>query len=134
MAKFWKLFTVFIICFSLFGCGQQQKPLHLVTKISVTDNKGITRDFTDPQKMETILYYLRSLDPMGRPKTDPERIMGESYRIHIEYADGGQSIYRQRANRFLSKDAHPWQTIDPKKAAILRPLLESIQVTDAKGT
>ena len=67
MAKFWKLFTAFIICFSLFGCGQQQKPLHLVTKISVTDNNGITRNFTDPQKMETILYYLRSLDPMGRP-------------------------------------------------------------------
>ena len=126
MAKFWKLFIAFVICFSLFGCGKQPKSLHLVTKISVTDGKGITRDFTEPKKMETILYYLRGLDPLGRPQTDPERIMGESYRIHIEYADGGKSIYRQRANRFLSRDSHPWQTVDPKKAAVLRPLLESI--------
>ena len=138
MKRLWKITTIFALCFSLSACANQtsQQP-KLVSAIYIS---GIHQDaplscfYSEPKKMETILYYLRSLDPMGRPKTDPERIMGESYRIHIEYADGGQSIYRQHANRFLSKDAHPWQTIDPKKAAILRPLLEGIQVTNAKGT
>ena len=126
MARICKLLIALVCCFSLMGCSKQQKSLHLVTKISITDDKGIIKSFTEPQKMETILYYLRGLDPAGKPGTDPERIIGDAYRIDIEYADGGQSIYRQRANRFLSKDSHPWQTIDPKKAAILRPLLESI--------
>lgn len=133
MVKFRKLTLVFFFCLLLTGCAAKPKPLHLVTKISVTDRAGITKDYTEPQKMETILYYLRSLEPQGRPDTDPERIMGEAYRICVEYADGGQSIYRQRANRFLSRDAHPWQKIDPQKAAVLRPLLDSMtQLT--KGT
>lgn len=127
MGKFCKLCFIFCCCMLLFGCSNRQKPLHLVTKISVTDEKGVTRDFTQPQKMETILYYLRGLDTLGRPKTDPERIMGESYRICLEFSDGGQSIYRQRANRFLSKDSHPWQMVDPKKASVLRPLLEALR-------
>lgn len=126
MEKFMKLFCVLLCCLFLCACQKATSAPRLVTKVTVTDNSGTVRDYADPRKVETILYYLRSLEPLGKPKTDPERIMGESYRIDVVYSDGSKSIYRQRANRFLSRDSHPWQTINHRKAAVLRPLLDGM--------
>lgn len=121
-----KLSFVFCCCLLLSGCKASEKSLHLVSKVSVTDQAGLTRHYTQPQQMETILYYLRSLDAQGKPTTDPERISGEHYQIRLEYADGQVSIYRQRANRFLSRDSHPWQKIPPQQASLLRPILQGL--------
>lgn len=126
MVKFVKFSTVLLCCLFLCACQKTPSAPRLVTQVTVTDGNGQSRDFTDPRKVETILYYLRSLAPLGKPKTDPERIMGENYRIDVAYSDGSKSIYRQRANRFLSRDSHPWQTVDSRKASILRPLLEGM--------
>ena len=121
-----KLSFIFCCCLLLAGCRSNQTSLRLVTKISVTDQTGLTRHYTQPQHMETILYYLRSLDALGKPNTDPERISGEHYHIRLEYADGQTSIYRQRANRFLSRDSHPWQKIPSQRASLLGPILKSM--------
>lgn len=126
-----KLSFIFCCCLLLSGCKGGKKPLQLVTKVSVTDQTGLTRHYTQPQQMETILYYLRTLDAQGKPNTDPERISGEHYLIRLEYSDGQTSIYRQRANRFLSRDSRPWQIICPKRAALLKPLLQSMDQAPA---
>ena len=126
-----KLSLIFCCCLLLSGCKASEKPLQLVTKVSVTDQTGLTRHYTQPQQMETLLYYLRSLGAQGRPNTDPERILGEHYLIRLEYSDGQTSIYRQRANRFLSRDSRPWQIISPKRAALLKPLLQSMDQAPA---
>ncbi len=126
MGKFRKLLLLICCTFLLGGCNAKEESLRLVTKISITDQSGFTRHYTQPQALETILYYLRSLKNLGVPNTDPERIMGEHYQIRLEYSDGQTSIYRQRANRFLSKDSHPWQNVSPQRAALLGPLLQGL--------
>ncbi len=90
--------------------------------------------YTQPQKMETILYYLRSLEDLGSADTDPERIMGDRFKITVIYSDGSRRLYRQQADRFLSRDDRPWRTVDPQKAALLYPLLVSMPPDQPSGT
>ena len=126
MGKLWKLCCSLICCMGLCACSSKPTPLNLVTRVWVTDASGSTKYYTQPQKMEVILYYLRSLEPLGKAKTDPERIIGAHYKICVEFSDGQRSVYRQRANRFLSRDSRPWEKVDLQKASVLQSLLDSM--------
>ena len=84
MGKLWKLCCSLICCMGLCACSSKPTPLNLVTRVWVTDASGSTKYYTQPQKMEVILYYLRSLEPLGKAKTDPERIIGAHYKICVE--------------------------------------------------
>lgn len=100
----------------------------LVTQVDVVcrrEYSSFTRHYTQSRKIEPILNYLRMLTYHGRPEFDPERLAGNSYEITLHYADGHSSTYRQRSDRYLSKDGHPWETIRPEQAGLLFPLLES---------
>lgn len=130
MGKAWKFSILFLCVIFLWGC-QPKKPQspRLVTMIRVS---GVHQDipldviYTQPQKMETLLYYLRSLEELGQAETDPERIMGDRFQITVSYSDGTRQIYRQRADRFLSRNDRPWKNVDPQKASLLYPLLMSM--------
>ena len=100
----------------------------LVTQIDVTCHReysSFTRRYTQPRKIEPILNYLRMLTYHGRPETDPERLAGNAYEITLHYANGRTSTYRQRGDRYLSKDGQPWEILRPEQAGLLFPLLES---------
>ena len=133
MGKLRKILCLCLLCPLLTGCrSQSEETLELVTRVQVSgfsQNAPFRAVYTDPSKMETILYYLRGLDPQGTPDTDPERILGDHYRISISYTDGTRHIYRQQANRFLSFDSHTWKMVDPKKGSLL-PLLLGILPPD----
>ena len=131
MQKIRKLMLVLFCCFSLWGCSAKTSTdaPRLVTQILVSarhEDTELFRRYTQPEKMEVILYYLRTIDPSGSAKTDPERILGDSFQINVQFSDGSEKIYRQRANQFLSCDSRPWQTVNPQKARMLLPLLESM--------
>ena len=127
MGKYWKLLILLILGLLLTGCQPKapEKP-RLVHEILIT---GVHQDapleifYSDPRKMEAILYYLRSLEDLGRPDTDPERIMGDRFKITVSFTDGSQNVYRQQADQFLSRNSHPWRIIDSNKAKLLYPLL-----------
>ena len=128
-----KILFLCLLCCLLTGCHTQpEEPLRLVSRIQI-DHTGPNTPahavYTDATKMETILFYLRHLNPRGHPDTDPERIIGDQYRISISFSDGTRRIYRQQANRFLSVDGHPWKKVDPKKGSLL-PLLLGILPPD----
>lgn len=131
MGKFFKIFILILCCLGLWGCTDrtpEASPL-LVSQVHVlARHQGDTAVFqyTHPKKMETILYYLRTLEDQGLAKTDPERIMGDSYRIYLTFSDGSRRVYYQQADRFLSKNAHPWHRINSTKASLLYPLLKSM--------
>lgn len=100
----------------------------LVTQVDVVcrrEYSTLTRHYTQPRKIEPILNYLRLLTYHGRPDTDPERMAGNAYEITLHYASGRKSIYRQRAEQFLSKDGEPWERIRPEQASLLFPLLQN---------
>lgn len=130
-----KLFLIaFFLCI-LSGCSkinsaENNSALYrVVDRIDISSyHEGTLEQFSysTPQKMESILFYLRQLDYQGKAHTDPERICGDSYQITVIVSDGTTRNYRQRANRYLSRDHHPWECIDPKQAEILYPLLQSM--------
>lgn len=133
MGKIQKILCLCLLCPLLTGCrAQTEEPLALVNRIQISGhshNAPFGAVYTNPSKMETLLFYLRGLNPHGTPNTDPERIAGDHYRISISFTDGTRHIYRQQANRFVSVDAHPWQKVDPQKGAML-PLLLGILPPD----
>ena len=136
MKKFSFIFCSFLLLFCILsGCGRRYAAGYsptsprIVTKVDVLcirENISIERSYTHPKKMETILIYLRLLQPLGKADTDPEGILGDRYEICLNFSDGRQRIYRQRANTYLSKDFQPWYRVDPEHAGVLYSILQDM--------
>ena len=114
--------------FLLSGCAQKEaaSSFPLVTEISVHYENGPVQgqlSYTDDEKMQLILTYLRLLRPYGQPTEDPETAEGTLFEISLHYADGGTSVYRQKADRYLKSGEKPWLCISPQKATELSLLL-----------
>lgn len=134
MKKAFKLFVLF--CFSaviMSGCGidnTQPKPLtRVVTQVDISckkENMLIQRHYTDSQKMEYVLLYLRLLKPFGKPDTDPDQLDKDVYEITVSLSDGTKRIYRQKAHKYFSWDSRPWQQISPAKASGLYALMQHL--------
>ncbi len=141
MKKFTGLFLLFcFIALTFSGCGRNKTadPLcRVVTGVDIFcqhENVQIRRHYTDTQKMEWVLIYLRLLKPRSNPKTDPESIDADVYNITLHFSDSTKKTYRQKDHRYLSKDAGPWQTIDPGKAAGLYALMRYVPSDPATST
>lgn len=134
MKKFTKLLILF--CFSaliMCGCDSgNSKPAPLcrvVTRVDISCRKEhmlISRHYTDMKKMESVLLYLRLLDPQGRPDTDPGSLNKDVYEITVHLSDGKQRVYRQKAHRYFSRDRSSWKMIDPEKASRLYALMRRL--------
>lgn len=104
-------------------------PPQMVTQVRIVcqhKKSTMTRCYTQPHKMEPVLNYLRLLKYKGQADTDPERLTGDRFEITLYYSNGQSRIYRQRSNRYLSKNAHAWEKIDPEQARLLYPMLQSM--------
>lgn len=130
-----KLFFIVFFLWILSGCSPtpsvEKAPAlgRVVARVEVSCcQSGEVQQFTYrmPQKMEAVLSYLRLLEYRGKATIDPERIRGDSYQIAVITADGTTHNYYQRADRYLSRDNHPWEMIDPKQAQNLRLLLQEM--------
>jgi len=135
MGKFYKpVIGVLLAALVLSGSYIQNLPergpvVDLVTQVEIVfrqEQTTLSRRYTHPQKIQPVLHYLRLLRYKGRAQTDPEKIVGEAFDITLHYSGGGQKIYRQRANRYLSKNGHAWERIDPDHARYLRSLILAI--------
>ncbi|MBQ8359889.1 MAG: hypothetical protein IJX37_08330 [Oscillospiraceae bacterium] len=134
MKKAIKLFLLF--CFStiiLSGCvanDTPQKPLcRVVTQVDIScrrEHMLMQRHYTNPEKMEYVLLYLRLLKPLGKPDTDPEQIHKDVYEITVHLSDGSKRLYKQKAHRYFSRESRPWELIDPAQAAGLYRLMEKL--------
>lgn len=129
MQKIKKLLLVISLLF-LTGCAPLSPPANrFVTGVQVQLHRSgqqLQRTYTDPQKIETVLYYLRALDAQRPAPFDPERLDGARCRIDLQYSDGTTKHIFQVADRFLSEGFHPWKWVDPKKTAFFYPLLKSM--------
>ena len=83
-------------------------------------------NYTDPDKIESILLYLRHLKRKGTAQVDPERVEGDHYEILLHYSNGERRVYYQHADQYLSQDYKPWERINPEQAKNLLPLLKSM--------
>ena len=123
-----------LIPFLLSGSGLQKKQkkhsfLKPVTQVDIICRRGdttIRRHYTNPRKIEPVLDYLRLLKYRGKAETDPEKITGDKYVITLQYANEETHIYRQYADKFISKDNHRWEKIDPDQAKHFCTLLQIV--------
>lgn len=119
-----------MFCLLLTGCHVPQTPKsRLVTEMTVEvqlQQETLCRRYTDPQKMETILSYLRAMEGQIHRCSTPERYAGPRYRMELHYTDGSTSYIFQHADRFLSRDFQPWLEINRNHAAFLLPLIKSL--------
>jgi len=114
----------------LTGCNRsnaaQPAQCRTVTGIHVTFDNGplhTERQYTVSSKVRAVLNYLRWLDPYGLPEEDPETVAGSSFQITLQYSDGCEKHYVQKADRFLLEDGKPWRRIDPARAQTLSQIL-----------
>lgn len=134
MKKFWII--LLMLCLCLFSCSCGRKPpgqTRVVTGVDVVveSHQGVIhRHYTKPHKIRQVLNYLRLQDSQGPADTDPERIAGPVMRIDVKLSDGSNKVYYQRSGRYLSRQYHPWQKIDPKQAAQFSQILQ-VTPTDA---
>ena len=136
MRRIVTIFGIFLLLVGLLcGCTPKKKPAQkpavsrVVTQVDVTCKKEQTAlrwHYTDQEKMEAVLLYLRPLDRGGSAQVDPQRVEGDHYEILLHYSDGGSRVYYQHADRYLSDNYKPWQQIDPNPAKDLFPLLQSM--------
>ena len=126
LKKFFFLFGLLTLIFT--GCqpSHTSPSQHLITQVDVTCTREAAmfeKHFTAPEKMSSVLNYIRLLEGHGPPKTDPERIRGDVFKIILQFSDGQQQVYYQRADTYLSRCCGPWETIEPDQGSQLYPMI-----------
>ena len=114
-----------LFCLRSSSYAQYRRPCTLVTRVEVRYTRpgsAIRRTYTQPDKMASVLNYLRILPYAGKPQTDPWRCP-DGYDITLYYSDGGRRVFYQRGDKYLYKGANCWELVDPVRARLLYPLL-----------
>lgn len=117
---------------SISGCGKQYTPVPLcrvVTGVDIScrhEDALIRRHYTDTEKMEAVLNYLRLVGKGSIPKLDPESLDAEVFEITLQLSDGCQKQYRQTAHRYFYRQQGGWQTMEPSHSAKLYTLMRQL--------
>ncbi len=102
---------------------------NIITQIQVFCRRGnciIDRNYLQPHKIGAVLNYLRLLRYSSVSGTDPEQINTDCFVIVLYDTAGKCTVYRQRGNRFFSKNSGPWKSIALEQASQLFPLIRSM--------
>ena len=130
------LILIFFMATLLYGCSlpsshADSQPLcRIVTQITVIqqdDAAASQKLYTDAEKMQSILNYLRLIDPYGSPSVDPKSVDGSTVRIIVSHSDGFEQVYEQKADRFMTVNGGRWMCIDSEKAQTLHALIEGME-------
>lgn len=132
MKKKFSLFVMLCVAVTaMCGCQNKSRPLcRVVTQVDITcDHEGIPihRHYTETEKMEAVLLYLRLLRPGGQPVTDPDTVNADIYEITVSLSDGQQRVYRQKDHRYFREALSGWQNIAPDRASRLYTLMRHYQ-------
>ncbi len=134
-----KKYTVFLFCiigsllFGGFAGPKRNTPLcRVVTRVDIRCDEESLRTYTDTEKIEAVLLYLRLLDPLRPAKAAPEQFPNGEFQIQLTFSQGENRVFRQKAHRFFARDNAPWQTMDPRQATGLYTLILALP-SDAEG-
>ena len=125
------LIATILIIAAMCGCQNQRKPLcRVVTQVDIAcDHAGIPirRHYTDTEKIEAVLIYLRLLNPGGAPAKNPDEIDADVYEITVSLSDGQKKVYRQKDHRYFREAIGSWQSVAPDRAARLYTLMRHFE-------
>lgn len=109
----------------LCGCSvkKHQPRYRVVTQITVTtaEQQFI---YNHPEKMKTLLAYVRLLYPHHNARNLPENVAQGAYEIVITCSDGSIRRYLQTQDGYLQINNGPWKAFNTRYAAILPELLK----------
>src|SRR5699024_4363411 len=129
MAKSLKMLILTALALFLWGCSPPEsvQPPQVGVQILVQDetNRALRR-YTQPEKLQKVLWKLRSLGFSGLLATDPERLAGELLTFQVRLADGSHAVYQLRQGLYFHRDDRPWKKIDPEQALELESLLQNL--------
>ncbi len=113
------------------GCSRKapRQLCRVVTQVDIFCQKGelpIHRCYTDPDKMQSVLLYVRLLKPRGTPEVNPLSLNKEVYQITLHLSDGSKHIYQQTGHRYFQNYQGMWKKILPQSAAGLYALMEHL--------
>lgn len=125
---------LWIILFAFSGCtyyapSGKTHPVRVVTQIDVTaTHEGALLEYryTENEKMEAILHYLRQLKPDHFTPIAADTFRTDAYEIRLTLSDGSNTVYRQIYNEYLQKDQGPWRSIDQTRGGTLLHLLSNM--------
>ncbi len=118
-----RLAIFLILAILLGGCGRKETVYRVVTGVEVEyrqQTDTIRRTYHKPGSMQSILTYLRILQPYGPVNPDGEQ--DSSCQIILHYSTGPDSVYLQQG-QYLQKDGGDWEAVDTSRASLLYPLL-----------
>ncbi len=121
-----RIVIIVLFGFLMGGCTvpQKESAYRVVTGVQVhyqRRDETIIRTYTKPASIQSILTYLRILEPFG--PVNPEGSYDTNCRIVLQYSQGPDSIYYQQGQRYLQRDNGDWENIDGSHAGLLYPLL-----------
>lgn len=113
------IYCLIIFLFSFLGGSAIEQPdahvpNRVVTQIhidTVREGQTLRRTYTEPEEMETVLNYLRQLDPYHKADIDPDTFRSGIWCIEVCYSDGSSTVYRQLHRDYLQKDNGNWRQI-----------------------
>ena len=122
--------VIVLLSLLLTGCSNINEETpgqpNLVTGITAVCRKGameLTRNYSNQEKVRSVLNYLRLLKTYGPPETDPNTAEGQRIQITVTFSDGSQKIYDQWDDQYLRSDGGPWQVISSEQGQELYLLL-----------
>ena len=125
-----KIMVMLLLTLILCGCSNinEETPGQpkLVTGISAVYQKGamqLVRQYSNDEKVRSVLNYLRLLKTYGPPETDPEAEGGNRIRLTLTFSDGTEKVYEQWADQYLRSNGGPWQLISTEQGQELYLLL-----------
>ena len=126
------LMTAVILC----GCTQidAQKPgrPRVVERITASYRSSavlLEREYTDGEKLDAVLTYLRRLDPNDIIDDNAGETEKSDARIILHYSDSTTKEYRIYGNQYLQINDGKWQSIKAERGQEL-PLLLGMMESD----
>ena len=128
MKRFFVFFLLpLMLTMALLSSAKPRKAMcRYVTQVDVhcqIDGQSAHIRYTDPEKMEAMLLYLRLLRAGKPPEEDPDAIDGDTFQITVSLSNGIQRKYIQKDHYYFRKGNNGWQSIQPQQAAGLQRLL-----------
>lgn len=121
------LCLLFLCALIPYGSNRAMPGNRYVVQVQVILHKNghqQTWNYRQPQKINSILNYLRTTDPRGRVYTAESLADSHHYRITLYYSDGSQNAYHLQDYRYFCKDPALWQRVSSSHAQLLYPLLQ----------
>ena len=125
MAKSLKMLILTALALFLWGCSPPESVQPPQVGVQIEKNRALRR-YTQPEKLQKVLWKLRTLGFTGLPETDPERLAGERLTFQVRLADGSHAVYQLRQGLYFHRDDRPWKKIDPEQALELESLLQNL--------